>query len=98
MPTEREKPKWKTRLLEGGFPGREFDVEFWQEQGDETIFEAAWELIELAEEVKYGIKPAFQRTVTKLSYITPDHSVNLKVTEGCGADDRFSSSAFCLSE
>jgi hypothetical protein len=35
--------KWKTRIVEGEFPGREFDIEFWQEQGDEAIFRAAWE-------------------------------------------------------
>jgi hypothetical protein len=34
---------WKTRLVEGGFPDRSFDIEFWQEQGDEAIFAAAWE-------------------------------------------------------
>lgn len=61
--------KWKTRLLEGGFPGREFDIEFWQEQGDEAIFDAAWEMVELAEEVKHGGKPTIQRTVTALKRI-----------------------------
>ncbi len=30
-------PKWKTRLVEGEFPGRDFDIEFWHEQGDEAI-------------------------------------------------------------
>lgn len=49
--------KWKTRLVEGAFPDRAFDIEFWQEQGDEAIFRAAWEMVELAEEVKYGRKP-----------------------------------------
>ena len=43
---------WKTRLVEGGFPDRSFDIEFWQEQGDEAIFAAAWELVELAEEIR----------------------------------------------
>jgi hypothetical protein len=59
-------PKWKTRLVEGQFPDREFDVDFWQEQGDEAIFSAAWEMVELAEEIKYGRKPTLQRTVTHL--------------------------------
>ncbi|MCX6631250.1 MAG: hypothetical protein NTW28_26865 [Candidatus Solibacter sp.] len=59
-------PKWKTRLVEGGFPDREFDVEFWQQQGAEAIFSAAWEMVELAEEIKYGRKPTLQRTVTHL--------------------------------
>jgi hypothetical protein len=58
--------KWKTRLVEGAFPGREFDIPFWQEQGDEAIFRAAWELVELAEEVRHGRKPTLQRTVTTL--------------------------------
>jgi hypothetical protein len=58
--------KWKTRLVEGEFPDREFDIEFWQEQGAEAIFSAAWEMVELAEEIKYGRKPTLQRTVTHL--------------------------------
>jgi hypothetical protein len=58
--------KWRTRLVQGHPPDREFDIDFWQEQGDEAIFRAAWELVELAEEVKYGRKPAFQRSVTQL--------------------------------
>ena len=57
---------WKTRLVKGGFPDRDFDVAFWQEQGDDAIFRAAWEMVELAEELKHGRKPVFQRTVTIL--------------------------------
>ena len=45
----------------------EFDIEFWQEQGDEAIFAAAWELVELAEEVKNGGKPTLQRTLRVLN-------------------------------
>ena len=41
--------RWKTRLVERGFPDRSFDIEFWQEQGDEAIFAAAWEMVELAQ-------------------------------------------------
>ncbi len=52
--------------MEGRFPNREFDIQFWQEQGDDAIFEAAWELVELSEEVKHGRKPIFQRTVGTL--------------------------------
>jgi hypothetical protein len=33
--------RWKTRLVERGFPDRSFEIEFWQEQGDEAIFAAA---------------------------------------------------------
>ncbi len=57
---------WKTRLVEGSFPDRDFDIEFWQEQGDEAIFSAAWEMVELAEEAKNGGKLRLQRTVTAL--------------------------------
>ncbi len=63
------KPEWKTRLVQGGFPDRQFDIEFWQDQGDEAIFSAAWELVELAEEMKHGRKPTLQRTVTALKRI-----------------------------
>ena len=59
-------PKWKSRLVEGRFPDREFDIDFWQEQGSEAIFPAAWEMVELAEEIKHGRKPTLQRTVTHL--------------------------------
>lgn len=33
-----------SRVVRGGFPDRQFDVDFWQAQGDEAIFEAAWEM------------------------------------------------------
>jgi hypothetical protein len=58
---------WKTRLVEGGFPDRSFDIEFWQEQGDEAIFAAAWEMVELAEEGNRGRKPTLQRTLQLLN-------------------------------
>jgi hypothetical protein len=58
--------QWSTRLVTGEYPGREFDIQFWQAQGDEAIFSAAWEMIELAEEMKHGRKPELQRTVTCL--------------------------------
>jgi hypothetical protein len=64
-----EKSEWKTRLVEREFPDRSFDIEFWQEQGDEAIFAAAWELVELAEEVSHGRKPTLQRTATTLKRI-----------------------------
>jgi hypothetical protein len=37
-----KKPEWKTRLVQRDFPDRSVDIEFWQEQGDEAIFAAAW--------------------------------------------------------
>ena len=57
---------WTTRLVVGKYPDRKFDIEFWQKQGDEAIFSAAWEMVELAEEMKHGRKPEFQRSVTCL--------------------------------
>ncbi len=69
MTTFSQNSAWKTRLVENGFPDRSFDVEFWQEQGDEAIFAAAWEMVELAEEVKHGRKPRLQRSITILKRI-----------------------------
>jgi hypothetical protein len=59
--------KWKTRLVERRFPDRSFDIEFWQEQGDEAIFSAAWELVELAEEIKHGGKPRLKELLQVLN-------------------------------
>lgn len=64
-----QKSKWKTRLVQGGFPDRSLDIEFWQEQGDEAIFAAAWEMVELAEETNHGRKPGLQRTTTTLKRV-----------------------------
>lgn len=41
MKMSTQQNSWKTRLVEGKFPDRSFDIEFWQEQGDEAIFAAA---------------------------------------------------------
>ena len=60
------KRKWKTRVVRGSFPDRTFDVEFWQAQGNDAIFRAAWEMIVLAEEVKYGRQPRLDRTITRV--------------------------------
>jgi len=52
-----------SRVVRGGFPDRQFDVDFWQQQGDEAIFEAAWEMVGLAEEFKGSnveLKPDFK--------------------------------------
>jgi hypothetical protein len=56
--------RWKTRLLQGSFPDRSFDIEFWQEQGDEAIFSAAWEMVVLAE----GNQPWQKAQTTKNWY------------------------------
>lgn len=66
---------WKTRLVERGFPDRSFDIEFWQEQGDEAIFAAAWEMAELAEEIKHGRKPTLQRTVQLLNQFEVEYLI-----------------------
>jgi hypothetical protein len=62
-----ENQRWVTRLVKGEFPDREFDIQFWQEQGDEAIFRAAWEMVELAEELRHGRRPTLQRTLTTLA-------------------------------
>ena len=54
----------KTRIVRHGFPDRTFDIEFWQEQGDEAIFRAAWDMVVTAEEFKHGRQPHLERTVT----------------------------------
>jgi hypothetical protein len=55
--------------VEGQFPDRSFDIEFWQEQGDEAIFAAASEMVLLTEEVRTGERPSFQKTVTVLKQL-----------------------------
>ncbi len=52
--------------MEGKFPGREFDIAFWQAQGDEAIFQAAWEMVVLAEEAR-GRKPVLDKSATVLT-------------------------------
>jgi predicted nucleotidyltransferase len=52
-----------SRVVRGAFPDRQFDVDFWQQQGDEAIFEAAWEMVGLAGEFKGSnveLKPDFK--------------------------------------
>ncbi len=58
--------RWRTRVVRDGFPDRTFDIEFWQGQGDEAIFRAAWEMVVMVEESKHGRQPGFQRTVTRV--------------------------------
>ncbi len=60
------KLEWKTRVVRGGFPDRRFDIEFWQEQGDEAIFRAAWDMVVTAEEFKHGRQPRLERTATRV--------------------------------
>jgi hypothetical protein len=60
---EHIEPLAMSRVVRGGFPDRKFDVDFWQQQGDDAIFSAAWELVELAEGFKgaeVNLKPDFK--------------------------------------
>src|SRR5437868_13972807 len=60
-----------SRVVRGGFPDRQFDVDFWQAQGDEAIFEAAWEMAGLAEEFKGSnveLKPDFKELLELLHH------------------------------
>ena len=58
----------------GGFPDRAFDIEFWQEQGDEAIFAAAWEMLEIAEEVQ-RIKPRLQKLLRLLNELEVEYLI-----------------------
>jgi predicted nucleotidyltransferase len=56
-------PPAMSRVVRGGFPDRQFDVDFWQRQGDDAIFEAAWQMVGLAQEFKgleVELKPDFR--------------------------------------
>jgi hypothetical protein len=61
-----EQKQMKTRVVRGEPADREFDIDFWQEQGDEAIFRAAWEMVLMAERFKHDREPTFQRTVTTI--------------------------------
>ncbi len=70
-----------SRVVRGGFPDRQFDVDFWQQQGDEAIFDAAWEMVGLAEEFKGSnveLKPDFKDLLGLLS----QHQVRYLVVGG----------------
>ncbi len=60
--------------MERGFPDRAFDIEFWQEQGDEAIFAAAWEMLELAEEVRC-VKPRLQKLLRLLGDLEVEYLI-----------------------
>jgi hypothetical protein len=69
------KPVWKTRVVRNAFPDRRFDVEFWQGQGDEAIFRAAWEMVVMVEEFKHGRQPRFQRTLRAFNEEKADYLI-----------------------
>jgi hypothetical protein len=50
-----ESPTEMSQVVRGGFPDRQFDVDFWQQQGDEAIFEASWEMVAMTEEFSCGM-------------------------------------------
>ncbi len=63
---ETQDRKMITRVVRGRPADRSFDIDFWQQQGDEAIFSAAWEMVLMAEEFRHGRQPTFQRTVTNI--------------------------------
>lgn len=77
---------WKTRVVRGRFPDRTFDIEFWQDQGDESIFRAAWEMVAVVEELKHGRKPRFKKLLRafnekKAEYLIVGGYAVMKYTE-----------------
>jgi hypothetical protein len=70
-----------SRVVRGGFPDRQFDVDFWQQQGDEAIFAAAWEMVEFAAEFKGSnveLKPDFKDLLRLLN----QHQVQCLIVGG----------------
>lgn len=63
-----------SRVVRDGFPDRQFDVDFWQQQGDQAIFEAAWEMKEFAEEFK-GSKVELKPDLKDLLRLLNQHHV-----------------------
>jgi hypothetical protein len=70
-----------SRVIRGGFPDRQFDVDFWRRQGDAAIFEAAWEMVEIAEAFKGApveLRPDFKGFLRLLN----QHKVRFLVVGG----------------
>jgi hypothetical protein len=82
-------PTPMSRVVRGSFPDRQFDVDFWQLQGDEAIFEAAWEMVETTEAFKgthVELRPGFNdflRLVNKqqVKYLIVGGYAVMKYTE-----------------
>ena len=70
-----------SRVVRGGFPDRQFDVDFWQQQGDQPIFEAAWEMAGLAEEFK-GTHVELKPDVKELLRLLNGHQVMYLIVGG----------------
>jgi hypothetical protein len=69
-----EKPatsEFTTRVVRDKPADRQFDIEFWQAQGDEAIFAAVWEMICMVEQLKHGRQPTFHQTVIKVKRSSP---------------------------
>jgi hypothetical protein len=85
-----------SRVVRGGFPDRQFDVDFWQQQGDTAIFEAAWEMVEIAEAFKgthVELRPDFKdflRLLNKqqVKYLIVGGYAVMKYTEPFFTEDK----------
>ncbi len=66
--SEGRAPKIMERIGKVSESDRTFDVEFWQRQGSNAIFAAAWEMVEEAWRWKGGSESEleFQRSVERL--------------------------------
>ena len=74
-------PAPMSRVVRGSFPDRQFDIDFWQQQGDVAIFEAAWEMVEIAEAFKgthVELRPDFKDFLRLLN----QHKVKYLVVGG----------------
>jgi hypothetical protein len=74
-------PTSMSRVVRGSFPDRQFDVEFWQQQGDAAIFEAAWEMLETAEAFK-GIHAELRPDFKDFLLVLNKHQVEYLIVGG----------------
>jgi len=71
----RQNSARKTRLVERGFPDRSFEIEFWQEQGDEAIFAAG-------SGPESEAQPRGSRNTKKTERCSSSRSTTIKATFG----------------
>lgn len=74
-------PTPMSRVVRGSFPDRQFDVEFWQRQGDAAIFEAAWEMVGIAEAFK-GTHVEFRADYKDFLRLLDKHQVKYLIVGG----------------
>ena len=74
-------PTPMSRVVRGGFPDQQFDVEFWQRQGDAAIFEAAWEMVGIAEAFK-GTHVEFRADYKDFLRLLDKHQVKYLIVGG----------------